>query len=95
MELSPAATKYPRRFGASPTMGSRSGVKLSGPQKNFFMPTSAVIGTRAIAVSRYGAMRSQSGARSANGMSVGACSTFHGAHTGSNNPTMRPAPSWR
>jgi hypothetical protein len=42
-------------------IGARSGVKLSGPQKKVRMPASAATGTRLIARSRYGAIRSQSG----------------------------------
>ena len=70
-------------------------MKLSGPQKNFRMPASSVIGTRAIAFSRYGPIRSQSGGSSPNEKSSGTPPTFHGAHTGSNRPTIRPPPSSR
>ena len=52
-------------------MGARSGVKLSGPQKNFFMPVSSEAGTRAIAFSRNGIIRSQSGSISPNEKSSG------------------------
>ena len=53
------------------------------------------IGTRAIAFSTYGPMRSQSGGISPNEKSSGTPSTFHGAHTGSNRPTIRPPTSSR
>ncbi len=95
IELRPAATKKFFSSGASPTMGCRSGVKLSGPQKNFFTPRSAETGTRAIAFSTYGAMRSQSGGSSPKEKSSGTPSTFHGAHTGSNRPIIRPPTSSR
>ena len=67
----------------------------SGPQKKVRMPDSRVIGTRCIARSTYGPMRSQSGVISPNEKSDGMPSTFHGAQTGSNRPTMRPPPSSR
>ena len=70
-------------------------MKLSGPQKNFRIPTSIETGTRAIAFSRYGPMRSQSGAISPKEKSSGTPSTFHGAQTGSNRPIIRPPPSSR
>jgi len=76
-------------------MGERSGVKLSGPQKNFFTPTSRVRGTRLIAVSRKGAIRSQSGSISPKEKSDGIPATFQAAACGSNKPTMRPPPSGR
>ncbi len=40
-------------------------------------------------------MRSQSGVISPKEKSDGMPSTFHGAHTGSKSPTMRPPPSSR
>ena len=46
-------------------------MKLSGPQKNFRTPVSSEIGTRLIAVSTYGPMRSQSGGSSPNEKSSG------------------------
>ena len=70
-------------------------MKLSGPQKNFFTPASIEIGTRAIAFSTYGPMRSQSGWISPNEKSSGMPPTFHGAHTGSNRPIIRPPTSSR
>ena len=70
-------------------------MKLSGPQKNFFTPISLVTGTRCIAVSRYGPMRSQSGGISPNEKSSGTPPTFHGAQTGSNRPIIRPPTSSR
>ena len=81
--------------GASPTIGARSGVKDSGPQKKVRMPDSRVIGTRDIARSTYGPMRSQSGVISPNEKSPGMAPTFHGAHTGSKRPIIRPLPSSR
>ena len=59
------------------------------------MPTRAVIGTRDMARSRKGVMRSQSGGSSPKEKSSGIPPTFHGAHTGSNNPTINPPPSSR
>ena len=53
------------------------------------------LGTRRIAHSRYGPMRSQSGAISPNEKSAGTPSTFHGAHTGSNKPIIKPPTSSR
>ena len=41
--------------------GAQVGVKLSGPQKNLRTPMSSEVGTRRMAFSRYGPMRSQSG----------------------------------
>ena len=73
----------------------RSGVKLSGPQKNLRTPVSSEIGTRCIAFSTYGPMRSQSGGISPNEKSSGTPSTFHGAQTGSNRPIIRPPTSSR
>ena len=70
-------------------------MKLSGPQKNVRMPVSSVIGTRCIAFSTYGPMRSQSGGISPNEKSSGMPSTFHGAHTGSNRPSISPPTSSR
>ncbi len=72
-----------------------SGVKLSGPQKNFRTPTSWETGTRLMAFSRNGVMRSQSGGISPKEKSSGTPSTFHGAQTGSNRPIIRPPPSSR
>src|SRR5215813_9594829 len=95
IEFRPAATKYPFTSGASPTTGNRSGVKLSGPQKNLRTPTSVEIGTRAIAFSRYGDIRSQSGGSSPKEKFSGMPPTFHGAQTASKRPIMRPAPSSR
>ena len=95
MEFRPAATKKFFSSGASPTIGSRSGVKLSGPQKNFLMPICSVIGTRAMVFSRYGPIRSQSGGSSPKEKSAGMPSTRHGAQTGSNRPSIRPPPSSR
>ena len=71
IEFSPAATKKFLSSGASPTIGSRSGVKLSGPQKNFLIPVCSVTGTRAMVFSRYGPIRSQSGGSSPNEKSGG------------------------
>ena len=70
-------------------------MKLSGPQKNLRTPASIEIGTRLIAFSTYGPMRSQSGLISPNEKSSGTPSTFHGAHTGSNRPIIRPPTSSR
>ncbi len=94
-EFSPAATQYPSRSGAGPSMGWMSGVKLSGPQKNVRIPTSASTGMRSIARSRYGPSRSQSGGSSANEESPGMPSSRQGAATGSNSPTSSPSPSSR
>ena len=38
-----------RDIGTAKQIADRSGVKLSGPQKNFFTPVSSVMGTRLIA----------------------------------------------
>ena len=70
-------------------------MKLSGPQKNFLMPVSSERGTRLIAFSTYGVMRSQSGSISPNEKSCGIPPSFHGAHTGSNSPIIRPPTSSR
>ncbi len=94
-ELSPAHTKKFRSSGASPTIGRRSGVKLSGPQKNFLTPVDIAIGTRCIAFSTYGPIRSQSGWISPNEKSSGIRPTFHGAQIGSNSPIIRPPTSSR
>ena len=67
----------------------------SGPQKNVWIPASRVAGTRLIAASTYGPIRSQSGAMVPNEKSSGIRPTFHGAHTVSNSPTIRPSPSGR
>jgi hypothetical protein len=50
---------------------------------------------RAIAFSRYGAIRSQSGGSVPKEKSSGTPSTRHGAQTVSNNPSIRPPPSSR
>jgi len=63
------------RSSRSLTMGLRSGVNDSGPQKSFFAPTWREAGTRAIAFSRNGAMRSQSGSISPKEKSLGMPST--------------------
>ncbi len=76
-------------------MGARSGVKDSGPQKKVRTPTSSVAGTRDIARSTNGPMRSQSGVIWPKEKSSGTPATDHGAHTGSKRPTMRPPPSSR
>ncbi len=70
-------------------------MKLSGPQKKVRTPTSAEIGTRLIAASRYGPIRSQSGGSAPKEKVSGMRSTCHGAHTDSKSPTMRPPPSSR
>ena len=80
---------------ASPTTGDRSGVKLSGPQKSFLIPVSNVTGTRDMARSTNGPMRSQSGAISPKEKSSGTPSTFQGAQIGSKRPIMSPLPSSR
>ena len=49
-EFSPHAAKNPRSSGTSPSSGPLSGVKLSGPQKNWRMPASCSAGKRSIAV---------------------------------------------
>ena len=67
----------------------------SGPQKNVRTPTSSVTGTRAIAVSRNGPIRSQSGGILPKEKSAGTPSTRQGAATGSNRPTIMPPPSSR
>ncbi len=72
-----------------------SGVKLSGPQKNFLMPTSVEMGMRLMAFSRKGVMRSQSGSISPKEKSSGTPFTFQGAQTGSKRPIIRPPPSSR
>jgi hypothetical protein len=73
----------------------RSGVNDSGPQKNVRTPASRVTGTRAIAVSRKGDIRSQSGFRVVNDAVAGMPSTAHAAARGSKRPTIMPAPSSR
>ena len=70
-------------------------MKLSGPQKNVRTPASMETGMRDIAASRYGVMRSQSGASVPNEKSSGMPSTCHGAHTVSNRPSISPPPSSR
>ncbi len=82
-------------FGASPTAGIRSGVNDSGPQKNVRTPASRVTGTRAIATSRNGAIRSQSGFNVVNDAVGGMPSTAHAAARGSKRPTIIPPPSSR
>ena len=72
-----------------------SGVKLSGPQKKSLMPDSSEMGTRLMAFSKNGVMRSQSGGILPNEKSSGTRSTIQGAHTGSNSPIIRPPPSSR
>ena len=67
----------------------------SGPQKNVRTPASRVTGTRAIAFSRNGPIRSQSGGILPNEKSGGTPSTRHGAATGSKRPTIMPPPSSR
>ncbi len=94
-EFIPAATKYPWIPGASPTAGWRSGVKDSGPQKKVRIPASRVTGTRDIAFSRNGPIRSQSGGRVPNEKSVGMPSTRQAAACGSKRPTIIPPPSSR
>ena len=78
---------------AAPTAGPRSGVNDSGPQKSFLTPTVVVAGTRAMARSRKGAMRSQSGSISPKAKSDSTPPTDHVAASGSNSPTISPAPS--
>ncbi len=70
-------------------------MKLSGPQKNLRMPMSNEIGTRLMARSTYGPMRSQSGLISPNENPAGTPSTCHGAHSGSNRPIISPPTSSR
>ena len=67
----------------------------SGPQKNVRMPTSSVTGTRAIAVSRKGPIRSQSGWILVNDDPAGTPSGCHAAAFGSKRPTIMPPPSSR
>ena len=70
-------------------------MKLSGPQKNVRMPVSNDNGTRLIAASRYGAIRSQSGWSVVKDELSGMPSIFHGAHTASNSPIISPPTSSR
>jgi len=70
-------------------------VKDSGPQKKVRMPAVSTTGTRAIAVSRKGAIRSQSGGIVPKEKSSGTPSTCHAAATGSKRPTIIPPPSSR
>ncbi len=70
-------------------------MKDSGPQKNFRIPTLAVTGTRAIARSTNGPIRSQSGVISPNEKSRGMPSTRQAAASGSKRPTIMPPPSSR
>ena len=70
-------------------------MKLSGPQKSWRTPVSFEIGTRSIAVSMKGAMRSQSGGISPNAKSSGTPSTFHGFASDSKKPINRPPTSSR
>ena len=81
--------------GASPTAGARSGVKDSGPQKNVRTPASRVTGTRSIAFSRNGPIRSQSGLSVVKLAERGMPSTDHAAACGSKRPTIMPPPSSR
>ena len=67
----------------------------SGPQKKVRTPTSRVTGTRAIAFSRNGAIRSQSGGIWPNEKSPGMPSTRQAAAVGSKRPTIIPPPSSR
>ncbi len=76
-------------------IGARSGVKLSGPQKNLRIPTWLEIGILDMVCSRNGLIRSQSGGSSPNEKSGGIPSICHGAQTGSNMPSIRPPPSSR
>ncbi len=59
------------------------------------MPVSIATGTRPIAFSTYGPMRSQSGGSEPKEKSSGTPSTCHGAHTGSNSPIISPPTSSR
>jgi hypothetical protein len=70
-------------------------VKLSGPQKKVRMPVSIEIGTRLMARSTYGPMRSQSGWITPKEKSLGMPPTFHGAHCDSNSPIINPPTSSR
>jgi hypothetical protein len=70
-------------------------VNDSGPQKKVRTPTSRVTGTRAMAFSRNGPIRSQSGGILPKEKSRGIPSTFHGAACGSKRPTIIPPPSSR
>ena len=70
-------------------------MKDSGPQKNLRMPAVAVHGTRLIARSRNGAIRSQSGVISPKPKAGGMPSTPQAAASGSNRPTINPPPSSR
>ena len=70
-------------------------MKLSGPQKNLRTPVSSEMGTRCMAFSTYGPMRSQSGVISPKEKSSGTPPTFHGAHTGSKRPIISPPTSSR
>ena len=94
-EFRPAATKRPSTSGAGPSSGSTSAVKLSGPQKKVRIPASERLGMRAIAFSRCGVMRSQSGGMVPKAKSSGACFGCQGAATGSKSPTSMPSPSSR
>lgn len=70
-------------------------MKLSGPQKKVRMPVSRLFGTRLIAASTYGPMRSQSGWIEVKEESGGIAPTFHGAHRDSNRPIIKPPTSSR
>jgi hypothetical protein len=70
-------------------------VKLSGPQKKVRTPPVNEPGTRRMAVSRNGDIRSQSGGRVPKEKSAGTPSSRHGAATGSNRPTISPPVSSR
>ena len=67
----------------------------SGPQKKVRIPTVSTTGTREMARSTNGPIRSQSGVISPNEKSLGMPSTDHAAARGSNRPTSRPPPSSR
>jgi hypothetical protein len=94
-EFIPAATQKLSSSGAGPMNDELSGVKLSGPVNSLRMPTSFRIGSGSIAASRNGPSRSQSLAISPKLKSPGTPSTFHGAPSGSNNPTISPPVSSR
>lgn len=50
--ISEGTTCIEQVYGCCLTTGARSGVKLSGPQKNVFTPASKLAGTRSIAWQR-------------------------------------------
>ena len=70
-------------------------MKLSGPQKKVRTPPVSEPGTRCIAFSRNGDIRSQSGGRVPKEKSAGTPSSRQGAATGSKRPTIRPPVSSR